>query len=82
MEKNGMLTDKSLSDFDNTKKAEYFDEAGYKVADAANKHKLSNPKTLEFEEEPLPDNYKNLGFNGEWRLKFNVPTYIWFLENL
>ena len=45
-------------------------------------HKLTNPKTLEFDETPLPDNYKNLGYNGEWRLTFSVPTYIWFLENL
>ena len=22
-----------------------------------------------------------LGFNGEWQLKFQVPTYLWFLEN-
>jgi len=35
-----------------------------------------------YEEEPLPDSYKNLGYNGEWRLKFSVPTYMWFLENL
>jgi hypothetical protein len=36
----------------------------------------------EFDEKPLPDSYKNLGWNGEWRLQFSVPTYIWFLENL
>ncbi|NDB57862.1 hypothetical protein EB001_05400 [bacterium] len=35
-----------------------------------------------YEEEPLPESYKNLGWNGEWRLNFTVPTYIWFLENL
>lgn len=35
-----------------------------------------------YEAEPLPDSYKNLGWNGEWRLHFTVPTYIWFLENL
>lgn len=40
MEKNGMLTDKSSSDFDNTKKAEYYDADGYQVADEKNKHKL------------------------------------------
>ena len=22
-----------------------------------------------------------MGFNGEWQLKFQVPTYLWFLEN-
>lgn len=25
---------------------------------------------------------KNLGYNGRWTIKFEVPTYIWFLENL
>jgi len=35
-----------------------------------------------YEDEPLPENYKNLGWNGEWRLHFTVPTYMWFLENL
>ena len=24
----------------------------------------------------------NLGYNGTWVLKFQVPTYIWFIENL
>jgi len=24
----------------------------------------------------------NIGYNGVWALKFQVPTYIWFLENL
>ena len=24
----------------------------------------------------------NLGWNGRWELKFSVPTYLWFLENL
>lgn len=46
MEKNGMLTDKSQSDYDNTKKAEYYDAAGFTVADEANKHKLSKPEAL------------------------------------
>ena len=36
----------------------------------------------DYEPEALPDSYKNLGWNGEWRLHFTVPTYIWFLENL
>ena len=35
-----------------------------------------------YEAESLPDSYKNLGWNGEWRLHFSVPTYMWFLENL
>ena len=47
MEKHGMLTDKSQSDFDNTKKAEYYDEDGFAVADKENKHKLKNPQELE-----------------------------------
>jgi hypothetical protein len=35
-----------------------------------------------YDETPLPDKYTNLGWNGEYRLKFSVPTYMWFLENL
>ena len=35
-----------------------------------------------YDETPLPDKYTNLGWNGEYRLKFAVPTYMWFLENL
>jgi hypothetical protein len=46
MEKNGMLTETSLSDFDNTKKAEYYDADGFLVADEQSKHKLSNPKPV------------------------------------
>ena len=46
MEKNGMLTDRSLSDYDNTKKAEYYDAEGFKVADEKNKHKLSKPEPI------------------------------------
>lgn len=33
----------------------------------------------------LPDYLENiscLGYNGQFKLKFQVPTYIWFLENL
>lgn len=41
-----MLTSKSQSDYDNAKKAEYFDADGYAVADEANKHKLSKPESL------------------------------------
>jgi len=44
-------------------------------------HKQING-SADYESEPLPDSYKNLGWNGEWRLKFSVPTYMWFLENL
>jgi len=42
-EKNGMLTEQSQSDFDNTKKAEYIDAEGFQVADEANKEKLNKP---------------------------------------
>jgi hypothetical protein len=35
-----------------------------------------------FSDTPTPEKYQNFGFNGEWRLKFSVPTYMWFLENL
>lgn len=47
MEKNGMLTEKSLSDFDNTKKASWYDEHDFLVADEKNKEKLKNPKPIE-----------------------------------
>lgn len=38
-----MLTEKSISDFDHTKKAEYYDKNGFYVADKANKEKLNTP---------------------------------------
>lgn len=41
-----MLTSKSLSDFDNSKKAEFYDEDGFEVADEQNKDKLKTPKTI------------------------------------
>ena len=53
MEKNGMLTNESRSDYDNTKKAEFYDKEGFTVADADNAHKLKNPeriKNLKLEE--------------------------------
>ncbi len=43
MEKNGMLTEDSQSDFDRTKKASYVDLNGFAVADEANKNKLNEP---------------------------------------
>jgi hypothetical protein len=46
------------------------------------KQTKSDSKNPQFDSNPLPDNYVNLGWNGEWRLTFSVPTYIWFLENL
>ena len=47
MEKNGMLTDRSLSDFDNTKKAQYYDADGFAVADEDNKDKLKTPEPID-----------------------------------
>ena len=41
-----MLTDKSLSDFDKTKKAEFYDEEGFEVADKENKDKWKNPQPI------------------------------------
>lgn len=46
-----MLTGNSQSDYDTTKKAEYFDSEGFSVADEQNKHKLNKPEKLEFKEE-------------------------------
>jgi hypothetical protein len=34
-----------------------------------------------FNSEPEKEKYVNLGWNGEYRLRFSVPTYMWFLEN-
>jgi len=47
MIKTGDLRETSKGDFDRTKKAEYFDEDGYAVADAGNKDKLRKPKRIE-----------------------------------
>lgn len=53
MEKNAMLDENSQSDFDNTKKAEFYDADGFAVADAANKDKLKNPRPVkELDETP------------------------------
>lgn len=46
MNKYGMLTAEARSDFDTTKKAEFYDEDGYEIADAENKEKLKTPKPL------------------------------------
>lgn len=35
-----------------------------------------------FKELPDENKYPTTGFNGEYRLYFSVPTYMWFLENL
>lgn len=48
MEKRNMLTDKSKSDFDMTKKAEYYDEEGFFVADEASKHLLYKPAKIDY----------------------------------
>lgn len=47
-----MLTDRSLSDYDQTKKAEYYDADGFAVADSDNRDKLKTPKPLKELEEP------------------------------
>jgi hypothetical protein len=47
MNKYGMLTTESKSDFDGTKKAEYYDESGFMVADQENKNLLAAPKKIE-----------------------------------
>jgi hypothetical protein len=39
-------------------------------------------KNLVFNETPEKHKYITTGFNGEYRLTFSVPTYMWFLENL
>ena len=41
-----MLTKNSQSDYDSTKKAEYYDADGYSVADEANKNKLTRPEPI------------------------------------
>jgi hypothetical protein len=41
--KHGEVTVKSQSDFDNTKKAAYYDDEGFSVADSENKDKLKKP---------------------------------------
>ena len=35
-----------------------------------------------FSETSETEKYITMGWNGEYRLKFSVPTYMWFLENL
>ena len=47
-----MLTEDSLSDFDNTKKAQFYDAAGFAVADADNKHKLNKPEPIKDLDQP------------------------------
>ena len=41
-----MLTKKSKSDFDSSKKAEFYDEEDFLVADKQNKDKLKSPKPV------------------------------------
>lgn len=52
---------------------------GYMIYD---KSKFVTNKTLHPD---LPDEFTEmviLGYNGKYELKFQIPTYIWFLENL
>ena len=41
-----MITEKSRSDFDAEKKAAYYDQEGYELADEQNKHMLKKPKPV------------------------------------
>jgi hypothetical protein len=47
MNKYGVLNTESRSDFDSSKKAEYFDADGFEVADESNKDLLKTPKKIE-----------------------------------
>ena len=60
IEKNGMLTEESQSDFDHTKKAEYIDEKSPLVADEANKHKLIKPVRFVFTDKAAQDRITKL----------------------
>jgi|GEM_PF-5025335 hypothetical protein len=53
MTKTGEVTTNSFSDFDSTKKAEYYDEDGFAIADSQHKDKLKKP--LKIENKPCPD---------------------------
>ena len=47
-----MVTAESRSDFDATKKAEYYDAAGFEIADKENKEQLKSPRKItELDEE-------------------------------
>jgi hypothetical protein len=46
MNKYGMVTKESRSDFDTTKKAEFYDEDGFEIADREHKDELKNPKKI------------------------------------
>ena len=53
MEKNGMVTENSQSDFNLTKKARYYDELGTGIADEEHKHLLKKPVAIIPEIEPV-----------------------------
>jgi hypothetical protein len=46
MEKNGMITEETRSDFDKEKKIAYYDKEGYEMADTENKHMLKDPQPV------------------------------------
>jgi len=55
MNKYGAVTDgDTQSDFDSTKKAEFYDREGSQVADEANKDKLSSPAPISEISTPKP----------------------------
>lgn len=47
MNKYGTISEESRSDYDHAKKAEYYDEQGYSLADETNKHLLSVPRPIQ-----------------------------------
>ena len=47
-----MLTCNSQSDYDQTKKAAYYDAEGFAVADEQNKDKLTKPEPLDKIQDP------------------------------
>jgi hypothetical protein len=51
MIKYGNITPDSKSDFDMTKKASFFDDTGFEIADEENKDKLKKPKKIMNEED-------------------------------
>jgi len=54
MTKYGVVTTGSVSDYDNTKKAEYYDADGFSIADKKNVDKLKKPRKIT--ETPKQDN--------------------------
>jgi cell division protein FtsI/penicillin-binding protein 2 len=47
MNKYGAISEETRSDYDYAKKAEYYDEQGYTLADETNKYLLSAPRPIQ-----------------------------------